>query len=326
MEDKILKGMTKTAKTSAGRKLRDLIATGETILLPGAHDPLMGRIIQRMGFKAITVGGWMTGAHLVTPEPVLTMMEQVEVARKVANVVNIPVRADAGAGYGDPIHVMRTVREFENAGVAAIHIEDQVFPKRASYHRGLVHVIDLDEFLFKIEYALKARCDENFMIIARTDAGNAVNGSWKEAARRARAVKALGVDGLMPMTRTKESMERFRQEFPDNDLLLSTSTYFNGLHPDEIRKYGFQMISLPLATIIASVAGIIKLWRGVQNVGIAEMDPDWAREVREEIEAAIGLPEFWEIEKETVEARHKDYTGRAPSGYEGYAQKEGPKQ
>ena len=302
-------------KTSPGKKLRDLIATGETILIPGAHDPLMGRILQRMGFKALSVAGWMTGAHLVTPEPVMTMTEQVEVARGVVKVVDIPIVADAGTGYGDPIHVMRAVREFEDAGLAAIHIEDQVFPKRASYHRGLEHVCDLDEFLRRLEYALKARRDEDFMIMARTDAGNAVNGSWKEAARRARAVRALGVEVLIPMVFTKESIEAFRQEFPDNDLVLSASTSFNSLHPDEILKYGFQLISYPLATIVASVAGVMELWRGVQKTGLAKLDPDWAREVREEIENAIGLPEFWEVEKETVEAAHKDYTGRTPSGF-----------
>ena len=309
------------ALLSPGRKARDLIATGETILIPGAHDPLMGRIFQRMGFKFLAVAGWMTAGHLVTPEPVMTMTEQVEVARRVATAVDVPILSDAGTGYGDPIHVMRAVQEFERAGVAAIHIEDQVFPKRASYHRGLEHVVELDEFLRRLEYALKARRDKDFMIFARTDAGNAVGGSWKEAARRARAVKALGVDGLLPMTRNKDSIERFRQEYPDNDLTLLVTTYFNGLHPTELRKYGFQLIAYPIVTIVSSIAEVGKMWRGVKETGIAAMDPDWAREVREEIEAAIGLPEFWEIEKETVEAMHKDYAGRTNPGYESYDQK-----
>jgi len=310
-------------KVSPGRKLRDVIATGETILFPGAHDPLMGRIVQRLGFKACGCGGWMTGAHLTTPEPLMTMSEQVEVARKVAQATDIPVRADAGTGYGDPIHVMRTVKEFERAGVAGIHIEDQVFPKRASYHRGLEHVVDLDEFLRRLEFALKAREDDDFMIFGRTDAGNAVNGSWKEAARRARAMKELGIDAIHPMTRNLESLEAFRQEYPDTDIPLSTTTYFNGLHPDEIRKYGFQLISYPLATIVASVAGVIDLWRGVLETGIAKYDPEKVRAVREEIENAIGLPEFWEIEKETVEAANRDWAGRQVAGYEGYEQRRG---
>lgn len=309
------------AQRSPGRRLRDLIDTGETILVPGAHDPLTGRILERMGFKALSVAGWMTGAHLTTPEPVLTMTEQVQVCRNVAHATRLPVIADAGAGYGDAIHVMRAVQEFEQAGVAALHIEDQVFPKRASYHRGLEHVIALDEFLVKIEYALQARQDPDLMIVARTDAGNAVNGSWKEAARRARALKELGVDGIIAMTRTREEMERFREEYPDDDLLLVTTTYFNGLHPDEIRRYGFQLIVYPLATIISSIAGVLETYRGIRETGIASMDPAKAQAVRQEIEAAIGLPEFWEIEKQTVEAAHRDYAGRAPAGYEGAQQR-----
>ena len=306
-------------KRSPGQKLRDLISTGETILLPGAHDPLMGRIVQRLGFKACICAGWMTGAHLATPEPVMTMTEQVDVAGRVARAVDIPVKSDAGAGYGDPIHVIRAVQEFERAGIAAIQIEDQVFPKRASYHRGLEHVTDLDEFLRKIEFAMKAR-EDDIVIFARTDAGNAVGGSWKEAARRVKALKEMGVDAVLPMTRTKENMERFRQEYPDNDIVMEGTAYFNGMHPDEMRRYGFQLISFPLATIVASVASVTDMLNGILKTGIATYDPDKARSVREEVENAIGLPEFWDIEKETVEAAHRDWQGRHIAGHEGFDQ------
>lgn len=306
---------------SPGRRLRDLIASGENIVLPGAHDPLLARVLERMGFKALACAGWMTAGHLVTPEPVLTMTEQVDVARRVAQAVEIPVFSDAGTGYGEPIHVMRAVREFERAGLAMIHIEDQHFPKRASYHRGLEHVCDLDEFLRRLEWALKARKDRDFMIFARSDAGNAVGGSWEEAARRARAVRELGIDGFMPMTRHKESMERFRQAYPDDDMVMMTTTYFNGLPPDELRRYGFQMQCYPLATITASVAAVMKLYRDVQETGVAPMDMEVAKRAREEIEAAIGLPEFWEIEKLTVEREHLDHAGTTNPGYESHLQK-----
>ncbi len=310
-----------TNSISPGRKLRDLLATGEPLVIPGAHDPLLARVLQRMGFKALACAGWMTAGHLVTPEPVLTMTEQVEVAGRVARAVDIPIFSDAGTGYGEPIHVMRAVREFENAGIAMIHIEDQHFPKRASYHRGLEHVCDFDEFMRRLEWALKARKDKDFMIFARSDAGHAVDGSWKEAARRARAAKELGVDGFLPMTRTKDAMEKFRQEYPDNDLVLMTTTYFNGLPPAELHKLGFQMQAYPLATIIASIAGVMSLYRGVLDTGVASMDPDLAKAVREEIESAIGLPEFWEIERQTVEAAHASFTGKTNAGYEGHDQK-----
>lgn len=308
---------------SPASKLKTLINSGETILIPGAHDPLMGRILERMGFKCCQCAGWMTGAHLVTPEPVMTMTEQIEAARKVADQVDIPVISDAGTGYGEPVHIMRTVREFHNAGIARINIEDQFFPKRASYHRGIEHVVDFDDFMRRIEFALKSRekYGADILISGRTDAGNAVNGSWKEAGRRAKALKELGVDSIQPMTRTKESMEQFREEFPDDDVTLSTTTYFNGLPIKEIESYGFQMISYPLATILASVSGVIELWQGVKETGVASFDTEKARQVREEIEDAIGLPDMWEIERQTVEYDNKHLKGRQVAGYEGYDQK-----
>ena len=91
---------------------------------------------------------------------------------------------------------------------------------------------------------MKAR-EDDIVIFARTDAGNAVGGSWKEAARRVKALKEMGVDAVLPMTRTKENMERFRQEYPDNDIVMEGTAYFNGMHPDEMRRYGFQLISFP---------------------------------------------------------------------------------
>jgi methylisocitrate lyase len=295
------------------------MATGETILLPGAHDPLMGRIVERLGFKACCSAGWMTGASLVTPEPVMTMTEQVDASARVARAIDIPVKSDAGAGYGDPIHVIRAVQEFERAGIAAIQIEDQVFPKRASYHRGLEHVTELDEFLRKIEFAMKAS-EDDIVIFARTDAGNAVGGSWKEAARRVKALKELGVDAVLPMARTREKMEQFRQEYPDNDIVMEAPAYFNSMHADEIRKYGYQIISFPLATIVASVASVTDMLKGILETGVATYDEEKARAVREEVENAIGLPEFWEIEKQTVEAAHRDFEGRHIAGHEGAEQ------
>jgi 2-methylisocitrate lyase-like PEP mutase family enzyme len=100
---------------SVRRTLRAQLARGETIVAPEAYDPLSARVVQALGFAAVYTGGYMTGAHTSITEPLLTLTEQVEVARKVALAVDLPVLADAGAGYGDPLHVMRCVREFEAA-------------------------------------------------------------------------------------------------------------------------------------------------------------------------------------------------------------------
>jgi methylisocitrate lyase len=286
--------------------------------MPGCVDPLSARIFEKMGFKALSVGGWMTGATMVTPEALLTMTEQANVARRVAQAVDIPARADLGTGFGEPVHVMRAVREFEEAGLAGVHLEDQVYPKRASYHRGLEHVVELDEFKRRLEWALKARTDDNFMIMARTDAGNAVNGSWKEAARRARAAREMGIEWLLPHTRTKQEIEKFRQEYTEDDMILESSSYFNGLTPQQFRDYGFQVISYPLATVVAQQAATMKLYQTLLDTGVAPMDPEWAKEVREAIENAQGMEEFWEVERQTVESDTTDHKGgRTIAGYEG---------
>ena len=126
---------------------KNRLTSGKTIVAPGAYDPVSARLVQSLGFDTIYSGGYMTGAHLAVTEPLKTMTEQVEVAARVARAVDLPVICDADAGYGEPVHTMHCVRTFEAAGIAGIHIEDQFYPKRASYHAGLEHVIPGEEFL-----------------------------------------------------------------------------------------------------------------------------------------------------------------------------------
>jgi len=157
----------------AGRTtaLRRLLAEEAFIHLPVAYDALGARLIERTGFKAAYVGGFVTGGSRCTSEPLLTLDEQVRVAGDVAKAVAIPVLADAGAGFGEPLHTMRTVREFIHAGIAGVHIEDQLFPKRAHYHKYVAHVIPRKEFADKIRLACRQRdqTDKDFVIIARSD-------------------------------------------------------------------------------------------------------------------------------------------------------------
>jgi 2-methylisocitrate lyase-like PEP mutase family enzyme len=123
------------------RQLRGLLESGEFLYMPSAATPLEGRLAETMGCKAVYTGGYVTGASRAISEPLLTMDEQVRVAGEVARACTVPLVADAGAGFGEPLHTMRTVREFAAAGVAGIHIEDQLYPKRAHYHTYVVHAI-----------------------------------------------------------------------------------------------------------------------------------------------------------------------------------------
>src|SRR5215471_6695114 len=156
------------SKTAA---LRKMLSEEAFLHLPVAYDAIGGRMIEQTGFKAAYVGGFVTGGSRCTSEPLLTLDEQVRVAGDVARSVRIPVLADAGAGFGEPLHTMRTVREFIQAGIAGVHIEDQLFPKRAHYHKYVAHVIPRKDFADKIRLACRQRdrTDKDFVIIARSD-------------------------------------------------------------------------------------------------------------------------------------------------------------
>ena len=119
--------------TAKARGLRELIASGKFLYMPSAATPLEGRLAEAMGTPLVYTGGYASGASRAITEPLLTMDEQVAIAGAVARAVGVPLIADAGAGFGEPLHTMRTVREFITAGVADIHIEDQPYPKRAHY-------------------------------------------------------------------------------------------------------------------------------------------------------------------------------------------------
>ncbi len=133
----------------SAQALRRLLKEEQFIFMPAAYDALGSRLVEDTGFKAVYNGGFVTGGSRCTSEPLLTMDEQVRVAGDVANAVKIPTVADGGAGFGEPLHTMRSVREFIRAGVAGIHIEDQLYPKRAHYHKYVAHAVSREEFIDK---------------------------------------------------------------------------------------------------------------------------------------------------------------------------------
>lgn len=155
-------------KTTA---LRKLLRRKPFVYMPVAYDALGGRLLQSIGFDCVYTGGFVTGGSRCTSEPLLTMDEQLRVAGDVAAAIDVPLVVDGGAGFGEPLHTMRTVREFIRAGIAGAHIEDQLYPKRAHYHKYVARAISRREFADKISFACRQRdkSDPDFVIIARTD-------------------------------------------------------------------------------------------------------------------------------------------------------------
>ncbi len=288
--------------------LRAKLNSGQPIVAPGAYDPISARLVESLGFETIYTGGYMSGAHLAVTEPLMTMTEQIAVAEKVARSVPLPVICDADAGYGEPVHAMHTVRSFEASGIAAIHIEDQFFPKRASYHAGLEHVIPMDEFLEKIRYALQARTDPDFLIIGRTDAFTAVEGDMDEAIRRGNGLRDLGVDVVMPRgVRSREDLDTFRRGVADVPLVVIAGA--DDISTQEYMDLGYQMMIYATSPIIAAVDGFRKIYSSLRDTGHIGINAQQVAEMRAEIEALISLPEYQEVEAQTTEREFQDRAG-----------------
>ena len=204
---------TTTPATKPTARLRQLLAGDGLIVAPFIMNALHARIAESVGFEAVYMTGAGTSAEKGFPDVgMLTMTEMTTNARYIANAVNLPVICDADTGYGNALNVQRTVREYEAAGVAAIHIEDQVFPKKCGFFEGK-QVVPMEEHVQKIRAALDARTDPDFVIIARCDA-YAVTG-WEDTVRRCRAYREAGadlvfVDGIKSM----DDLELYAKDLP----------------------------------------------------------------------------------------------------------------
>jgi 2-methylisocitrate lyase-like PEP mutase family enzyme len=286
-------------------ELRRLLKAGEFLYLPSAATPIEGMITEAAGCKAAYTGGYASGASSAISEPLLTMTEQIRIARDVANAIQIPLIADAGAGFGEPLHTTRTVREFVKAGIAGIHIEDQVFPKRAHYHRYQVEVIPTDEFVDKIGWACQQRdaVDKDFVIIARSDACRALG--LDEAIGRINVAASVGADlGLMFPRSYEDAVEAPRRSKLPLVYVQSRGNrdgrpiYSNS----ELEAMGY------CANIDAQILiGVgVHFWQQAlreivetgKYTGIAESS---FLKLRKNIEDLIGLEEHYDIEQRTVQ-------------------------
>ncbi len=201
-------------KMTKARRFRDLLASGEILVSPGVYDGYSAKLVEQAGFKtACTTGAGIANARLGVPDVgVMGLGENLEACRVLARSIDIPLMADADTGYGNPVTVYHTARLFEETGVVGINIEDQVSPKRCGHMTGK-EVIDMREMARKIEAACSARHDDDFVILARTDA-IAVEGI-DGAIRRARLYASAGADLVFAdAIRSEEEIERLIDAVP----------------------------------------------------------------------------------------------------------------
>lgn len=195
------------------RRFRELLQRPGILIAPGAYDALSARLIERAGFEVVYLTGSGASASLLGDPDLglLTLTEMAGQAARLCAATRLPVVADADTGYGGLLNVRRTVQEYERAGVAALHLEDQVFPKRCGHFEGKA-VVSCDEMVARIRAARAARTDPNLLIIARTDA-RAVEG-LEAALERARAYEAAGADLLfVEAPRSVDELRRIGRSF-----------------------------------------------------------------------------------------------------------------
>src|SRR3954454_7017772 len=238
--------------------LRALLRRGEPVLAPGAYDGLSARPIERAVFPAVYMTGSGASASLLGRPDVglLAFAEMAGHARRLVQAVGVPVIADADDGYGNPLNVMRTVSEYEAAGVAALHIEDQVAPKRCGHMDGK-DVIDAAEMAEKVHAAVEARRSPDLVIIARTDA-RAVEG-LDAALERARRYRDAGADMLfVEAPESEEEVAAVAEAFPDTPLLFN---WVDGGRPpplglDRLSELGVALVILPRRALLRAGAAV----------------------------------------------------------------------
>jgi 2-methylisocitrate lyase-like PEP mutase family enzyme len=294
---RILKG-----KNPGASKLRELLKTRDIIIAPGAYDALSARLVEAAGFEAVYMTGFGTAASMFGYPDVglLTMTEMVDNAKRIVEAVNIPVIADADTGYGNPINVIRTVQEYEKAGVAGIHIEDQVFPKKCGHLTGK-ELIPMEEMIEKIKAAKDAKRDPNFLLIARTDA-IAVEG-FEKAIERAREYYKAGADMIfVEAPENMEQIEGIPRELKGIPLLFNWSGPGSKtplVDINTLRRLGYKLVIVPVATLFTAFKAIREMLEIMILDGVPLKAIDKMVDFKEFV-SFIGVPEVQELEKKYV--------------------------
>ena len=256
------------------------LSTNRTIVAPFIFDGVQARLAEQAGFEAVYMTGFGTAASYGLPDlGLLTMTEMTSQAAKIVRAVNVPVIADADTGYGNALNVIRTVEQYQAAGVAAIHIEDQVFPKRCGFLEGK-EVIPLTDMVAKVRAATDNR-DEGFVIIGRTDALQP-NG-WDDVCRRAEAYMTAGADMIfVDGIRTREDLDTYCKRLGHLPLL------YNGMLESlsDLESRGFRVV-LQIGTLLKHFEDFAACLATLKRDGIIEVAGDSFKQAV----TALGVPE-----------------------------------
>ena len=278
----------------ADSKLRRAIDSGETIVAPGVYDMISATIAEKVGFPAVFVGGYgVSASHLGVPDVgIMTFTDILERVRTFSAILTKPIIVDADTGYGGLVNLRHAVRSYEKAGVAAIQIEDQIFPKRCGHAKG-VEVCSIQEMLKRIGVATESRNSENFLIIARTD--SRLELGLEEAIKRAEAYSEAGADLIfVESPQTVDEMKILKQSIktplvfkmvPDGNL--------SDLNSKVLADLGFSILIYPTLGFLSAANAIQQAFNEFKRTGLVKKQ---TMQRFDEFSNMIGFEEIYSFE------------------------------
>ncbi len=278
----------------ADSKLRRAIDSGETLVAPGVYDMISATIAEKVGFPAVFVGGYgVSASHLGVPDVgIMTFTDILERVRTFSAILTKPIIVDADTGYGGLVNLRHAVRSYEKAGVAAIQIEDQIFPKRCGHAKG-VEVCDIQEMLKRIGVATESRNSENFLIIARTD--SRLELGLEEAIKRAEAYSEAGADLIfVESPQTVDEMKTLKQSIktplvfkmvPDGNL--------SDLNSKVLADLGFSILIYPTLGFLSAANAIQQAFNEFKRTGLVRKQ---TMQRFDEFSNMIGFEEIYSFE------------------------------
>ncbi|MGB3042846.1 MAG: isocitrate lyase/PEP mutase family protein [Xanthobacteraceae bacterium] len=283
--------------------LRRLLEQKRPLIAPLVFNPLSARLAEEAGFKALYLGGGSMGYVKAVTEANLTLTEMIREGMDIRATTRAPLILDGACGWGDPMHIRRTIALTEAAGFAAIEIEDQLVPKRAHHHVGIEHAISIDMMVSKIEEAISARKSSEFVIIARTNAARETG--LDEALRRGEAYRRAGADMLFVLPKTPEEIRIIGDRLggPLMFMTLGGGIPAIGMTPEELGALGYRLIVDPATPLLAAYDAMRTSYRAM---AAGQSDPiagsaSQATDLQKALHTTIDLDTLIDIERRTVE-------------------------
>jgi len=282
--------------------LRSRLSDPTPVCAPLVLNPLMAKMAEAAGFEALYLGGGGTGYSKVALEANLNLTEMVQAGIDIGSVTDLPLILDGAAGWGDPMHMHRTINMAETANFAAIEIEDQILPKRAHHHIGIEHMVSQELMEAKVREAVTARRSEEFIIIARTNGVR--SSSMDDALRRAEGYRRAGADALLLLPRNAEEVRHIAERLGPPLMYLSAPGGLKaiGLTIDEMGAMGYRIIVDAVTPLLAAFEAMDVYYRNLAGGFVDDSRaPEAWRELQGKLHDTIEIDKLLAIEKATVE-------------------------